>query len=127
MDAVTGSTTEAARLRDFSTYSGFVIPSQMSTTVFQMPMYATIAQIARVALNAANAALPQLCALMSRHSVNSENATIASGAMTYSSGEAVRFLTFGVRANGIFLPLSDCWIDLSTPARLTGNRMRLKP
>ncbi len=52
---------------------------------------------------------------------------INSGDRANSAGVAVRLRTFGVRANGIFLPVIACCIDLTTPARLTGNRIRLNP
>ena len=52
---------------------------------------------------------------------------ISSGERAKSSGVAVRLATFGVRANGIRLPVMPCWTDFTTPARLTGSRIRLSP
>ena len=64
---------------------------------------------------------------MPRHTVNTEHPMIRNGENANSNGVAVRLATFGVRANGIRRPVMACWIDFTTPARLTGSRIRLKP
>ena len=63
----------------------------------------------------------------SRQIVNSENAMITYGTTTNEIAAVVRLRTFGVRANAIFWPVIACPIDLTTPDRLTGSRIRLKP
>ena len=43
------------------------------------------------------------------------------------SGAVVRFRTFGVRSNAILRPVMAWPSDVSTPDRLTGSKIRLKP
>ena len=71
--------------------------------------------------------LPQKPFTYPRQAVNTDQPMIRNGVNANSNGVAVRLATFGVRANGIRRPVIACWIDLNTPARLTGNRIRLKP
>ena len=47
--------------------------------------------------------------------------------MTKRNSGTVRLATFGVRLKGLFSPVRACTIELNTPARLTGSRIRLKP
>lgn len=54
------------------------------------------------ALKPAKRALPQFCKAILFHRVKTENATMRSGEITYGSPTEVRFLTFGVLANGVF-------------------------
>ena len=79
------------------------------------------------ALNPAKIALPQFADKKSAYNTKQENTTITHGMVTYSGGEAVRLLTFGVRTKGIFVLVIPCWIDLSVPARFTVSSTMLNP
>ena len=128
VDAVAGAAAEAARLRDLSTYSGFVIAEpDVDDRVAEADVGDDRPDREDRVERGERGVAPVVRVDVAPQGEERERRRSASGATTYSSGEAVRFFTFGVRANGIFLPVSACWIDLSTPARLTGSRMRLKP
>lgn len=88
-------------------------------------MNATTAYTVREALTAANTALLQLPTSRSVTNVHAEKPMMRYAARTYSAGAAVRFATFGVRANAIFDLAAACWRDLSVPPMFTVRRTRL--
>src|SRR3972149_10509119 len=108
-----------------STWSQLTRPCHKSTNELRNPIYAISAQEVVKGLNPAKVTLLQFCASISRHNVNNENPMIIIGDIIYNGEEAVRFLIFGVRVKGLFLPLNACCNDFNVPARLTGSRIML--